>query len=209
MIGTEDSVTEDLALKFELPMLIEKLFKQCKLTEREISIIKLRFGFVNNTSYTLDEVSEMLNLSREWVRRIQNKSIDKLSNSKYVMDLVDYLDKPDRTMKEKDNKSIVKDDKTKKTRKKAKSTDNLYTYFDEYSKEDVKEVLENLLPRHLEILHVRYGSDLEKPIFNSDVSREYKNLLYGSILPGIRKKLEAKNICDSCEITKPKVLVKK
>lgn len=209
LIGTEDSVTEDLALKFELPMLIEKLFKQCKLTEREISIIKLRFGFVNNTSYTLDEVSEMLNLSREWVRRIQNKSIDKLSNSKYVMDLVDYLDKPDRTMKEKDNKSIVKDDKTKKTRKKAKSTDNLYTYFDEYSKEDVKEVLENLLPRHLEILHVRYGSDLEKPIFNSDVSREYKNLLYGSILPGIRKKLEAKNIGDSCEITKPKVLVKK
>ena len=130
-------------------------------------------------------------------------------DSKYVMDLVDYLDKPDRTMKEKDNKSIVKDDKTKKTRKKAKSTVYLYTYFDEYSKEDVKEVLENLLPRHLEILHVRYGSDLEKPIFNSDVSRKYKNLLYGSILPGIRKKLEAKNIGDSCEITKSKVLVKK
>ncbi len=57
------------------------------LTEREAEVIKLYFGLDNTHAYTLEEIGEMFNLTRERVRQIKEKAIRRLrhtSRSKYL-----------------------------------------------------------------------------------------------------------------------------
>lgn len=49
------------------------------LDEREIEIIKYRFGF-NGKIYTLREIGEIYNLSSERIRQIEGKTIRKLKH---------------------------------------------------------------------------------------------------------------------------------
>jgi len=51
------------------------------LNPREEKIIRLRFGIGSRSSYTLDEIGRMLNLSRERIRQIQARAIKKLRAS--------------------------------------------------------------------------------------------------------------------------------
>jgi RNA polymerase sigma factor (sigma-70 family) len=48
------------------------------LTEREEMVLKLRWGFYKNKCFTLDEVAECLEITRERARQIEAKSLRKL-----------------------------------------------------------------------------------------------------------------------------------
>lgn len=63
------------------------------LTEREAEVLRLRFGFYDGRTKTLDEVAEIFGLTRERIRQIENKAIRKLrhpSRAKWLRDF--YLD---------------------------------------------------------------------------------------------------------------------
>lgn len=64
---------------------IDAIFSQVltTFTERERFVITKRFGLEDNESHTLDEIGEMLNVSRERVRRIEEKTLWKLRNSSW------------------------------------------------------------------------------------------------------------------------------
>ena len=47
------------------------------LTVRESKVIKMRFGF-DGVEKTLEEIGEILNLTRERVRQIEKKALDKI-----------------------------------------------------------------------------------------------------------------------------------
>ena len=49
-----------------------------QLTEREMKIIKLRFGLTDKGPLTLEETGKLLGITRERVRQIQGKAISKL-----------------------------------------------------------------------------------------------------------------------------------
>ncbi len=53
-----------------------------KLPLREEEIIKMRFGIGDGNEHTLDEVGKHFNLTRERVRQIEERALDKLKNSK-------------------------------------------------------------------------------------------------------------------------------
>ena len=48
------------------------------LTPREEAVIKLRFGLIDGTFKTLEEVGAMFNITRERIRQIEHKAIKKL-----------------------------------------------------------------------------------------------------------------------------------
>lgn len=48
------------------------------MTEREKQILDMRFGLINGTSHTLAEVAKKFGLSRERVRQIEEKALEKL-----------------------------------------------------------------------------------------------------------------------------------
>jgi RNA polymerase sigma factor (sigma-70 family) len=63
--------------KQQLNQLVDEALKT--LGEREISILRLRFGF-DGLKKTLDEVSEIFSVTRERIRQIEAKALRKLRN---------------------------------------------------------------------------------------------------------------------------------
>ncbi len=63
-----------------------------KLNQREMRIIKLRFGLTGDGPYTLEETGRTLGITRERVRQIQEKAIIKLRHFKLIKELKDYVD---------------------------------------------------------------------------------------------------------------------
>ncbi len=61
------------------------------LTEREKEVISLRFGLNSTQPYTLEEVGNMFNLSRERVRQIQTKAMRKLRRPQVARRLKGWL----------------------------------------------------------------------------------------------------------------------
>lgn len=61
------------------------------LTEREASIIRLYFGLNGKHPYTLEEIGEEFNLTRERVRQIKEKAIKRLKNTTRSKILKTYL----------------------------------------------------------------------------------------------------------------------
>ena len=60
------------------------------LTEREKDIIQMFFG-IGCQEMTLEEIGDRFNLTRERVRQIKEKSIEKIRNSGYTHILAKYL----------------------------------------------------------------------------------------------------------------------
>jgi len=49
-----------------------------KLTPQELKVIKLRYGMVDGKGYNLREVGEKMDLSRERIRQIEKRAIERL-----------------------------------------------------------------------------------------------------------------------------------
>ena len=68
---------DDLILDVEHSLLTRDVMKLIKkeLPEREYQIICLRFGLNNTIAYTQQEVAKMLNISRSYISRLENKAL--------------------------------------------------------------------------------------------------------------------------------------
>jgi RNA polymerase primary sigma factor len=85
---TEDSVfgtflPDTGALSPESPLLEQDRLRILKralasLTDRERLVLELRYGIVNGHEHTLQEISERLEVSRERIRQIEAKALERL-----------------------------------------------------------------------------------------------------------------------------------
>lgn len=62
------------------------------LTDREEKIIRLRFGIGENAEYTLEEIGKRFNVSRERIRQIEKKALNRLRHSSRREKLRYFLD---------------------------------------------------------------------------------------------------------------------
>ena len=62
------------------------------LNTQEKQIISLRFGIPSGNEMTLEQVGKVLGITRERVRQIQNKALDKLRGHPSLKSLKDYLE---------------------------------------------------------------------------------------------------------------------
>ncbi|MEL4895553.1 RNA polymerase sigma factor SigC [Crocosphaera sp. Alani8] len=62
------------------------------LTEREQQVIRLRYGFEDGTSYSLADIGRTLELSRERVRQIEAKALQKLRQPRRRDQIRDYFE---------------------------------------------------------------------------------------------------------------------
>ena len=82
------SVEEKIAIQFLNKHLEESL---SRLDENERTILKLRFGLDDGVSHTLKEIGDQMGLSRERIRQIEAKALDKLRHSRRARTLASYL----------------------------------------------------------------------------------------------------------------------
>ena len=54
------------------------IINRSKLNQREAMVIAMRFGLAGNTEHTLEEIGKQLGVTRERVRQIEAKALNKL-----------------------------------------------------------------------------------------------------------------------------------
>lgn len=77
VLGTDgDLVAESVELSFEYDLLMHKLQY---LSERERTVVNLRFGLSNGLPLTQKEIGDHLGISRSYVSRIEKRALEKLA----------------------------------------------------------------------------------------------------------------------------------
>ena len=90
VIANNDQPSPDITLmKESLNKEIERSLST--LTDREAQVIKLYFGINRENSLTLEEIGELLNLTRERVRQIKEKALIRLRHNTRSKNLKIYL----------------------------------------------------------------------------------------------------------------------
>ncbi len=84
---------ETLGEKIEQTCLKEdiKKFLECTLNERELDVIRMRYGLDDISEKTLQEIGDKFHLTRERIRQIEIKAMNKLKTNNFQSFFVDYL----------------------------------------------------------------------------------------------------------------------
>ncbi|KAK9757687.1 hypothetical protein RND81_01G179300 [Saponaria officinalis] len=85
----EAETSEDLLVKQFLKQDLEKVIDS--LTTREGQVIRWRFGLEDGRMKTLQEIGELMGVSRERIRQIESSAFRKLQNKKRTKHLEQYL----------------------------------------------------------------------------------------------------------------------
>ena len=87
--GAGNLEPQEELIRRELHKLLEELLAQ--LTERQRTILRLRFGMDDGVCRSLSEISQLLDISKERVRQIERQAMAKLQRMGADMGLEDFL----------------------------------------------------------------------------------------------------------------------
>ena len=90
LLETEDASPEEMLMRESLIQALRGLLED--LTQREKSVISMRYGLGDGNPYSLSEIGRSLKLSRERVRQIEAKALQKLRQPKRRSQVQDYLE---------------------------------------------------------------------------------------------------------------------
>lgn len=117
---SENLTPEEMIDKHDLVKQVDMVLKQV-LTEREIAVVKMRFGIGYENDMTLEEIGEELEVTRERIRQIEAKAIKKLkdaSDCDILKVFWDGIEENKEDHKEKINIAILKKKEAIKKRRK-------------------------------------------------------------------------------------------
>jgi len=101
-IGTVDvSLEEDVYSRVLRSSLLD--FLENELTEREVDILKLRYGYFNNRVFTLEEITKKYHLTKEGIRSIENQALRHLRETSYIKGYAVFLDDEDSALESLEN----------------------------------------------------------------------------------------------------------
>lgn len=91
-----DKIKDSLSPSVEYMIIKDSILQQVReilkeLDEKEALVLKLRFGLEDDKPRTLQEIGDMLHLTRERIRQIEKKAMRKLAHSHKIRELRGYL----------------------------------------------------------------------------------------------------------------------
>lgn len=150
-VAADENVEEEIFDK-KIKEDIQNALNNLDLTERERTIIILRWGLLDNKPLTLEQIGKRYNLTRERIRQIEKKAIRKMKNSSSFKSLSHYLVDDDLNVYE--NRSIIANHKKP----------GLFAYFPEekVSKETLFIIVGLLKEEDISLIIESFGEKLNK-----------------------------------------------
>jgi RNA polymerase nonessential primary-like sigma factor len=90
LLETDDISPEETMMRESLQQELQDLLEE--LTSRERDVIQMRFGLGDGQTHSLAEIGKVLSLSRERVRQIESKALQKLRQPKRRSRVRDFLE---------------------------------------------------------------------------------------------------------------------
>lgn len=197
---------EDVFINDNLSDEIMELLKKCNLKEKEIKVLILRYGLNDGVPLTLEAVGQIFGLTRERIRQIEVKAINKIRKSRYIKAFAEYMQFPERATQNID--AFRKDDKkkmyngsihnnySKRSQRefvskqkeesgKMKERLGIYSFFKEFTKEQVDASIEKLPEEDKVIINLYQNGE--------KLDQKQTSRLYGSIFRKIGKLLRDPN----------------
>ena len=182
---------------------VDQLLEECKLTPREMDVLKLRCGFDDKEPITLEEIGKMYGVTRERIRQIENRALNKLRASKRIFNFVNYMDHPKEAFDNikkiydylnkgtgldnlPDTELIIHEDGTIEKRK-LKTIFNSFPY---YSRAKINDAISKLSLLDQFFLYFRYGGNLEKP-YSFALTKGQIDYFNESILPKLSSSMNS------------------
>lgn len=81
---------EETVMRQHMKKDVHELLKGLDSKERQVLV--LRYGFKNCQPKSLDEIGRLLRVSKEWIRRIEKKALNKLRNEEIQINFSHYLE---------------------------------------------------------------------------------------------------------------------
>ena len=159
--------TEENYEEKELKLILHKLVDN--LEEKDKKIIKMYYGF-GGKKYTQAEISKILNMKRTTLCMRKNTIIKKLKIQLYkIYNMIDN-----------ENLNINKKNRKLKT---------IYEFFEDYTREEIDEILKKLDFHKRQLIELRFGKNLEEKKF-SKLPDSYKIYFYKHVISEIRLNLK-------------------
>ena len=193
LIEPNIDIENDLETK-EFKTDIINMLEQCGLSKKEIVVILLRYGFYDGEEKNLEEISNILKVSRERARQLEAIAIKKISTSSYIDKFAVYMCNSKQasynlemarffyyTNHDSSKKKIYGNKKIEQQLSEVENT--IYSYFKDYSGEEIVLMLKMLPDDDRKILESRYGLDLSKPLTYDNFDANISKLFYERTLP--------------------------
>lgn len=173
---SDDESIQDVVFRDIMKEKIWEFFSNSDLTMKEKEIIIGRFDLDGNGMRTLADIAMEHGITRERVRQIEERALRKLRKRVVALKFSQYMDNP--------KEAIMNINDIKKVDRRVNNTRNdIYEYFNKYSKEDVKNALKMLSTDEIMILDLIYNGE--------SLNRNEEIKLYRELIPKIKKILEA------------------
>ena len=190
-LSTSESIEDEVIDSF-LPEQIMDLLKKSKLSEREKDVLLSRFGIGRSHVWQLKELSKKYGVSKAWIGQVELNALEKLRRLKSIEQFSVYMDNPDLALRNlEDFRKKPEKRERRKTGKRGSLLKSIYEYFDDFSREDVDSVLDDLNEFDKNLVFLRYGEDLDNPVSTTLFGEEETKKFYGALVPRMRKKLYA------------------
>ena len=189
-IPDPDTNVEEDVLNITLKEDVNKLLHSGVLNEREIEVLKYRFGFDGCDRLTLSDIGSMFGITRERVRQIEARALSKLRRSHCILKFETYKFKPDAR---RENISMISEHSlntgiTNKNNLKEYKT--IYETFSNYSKTEINLMLHYLNKEERNLITKMFGNELEYPYVPILDYKEMKKYQI-DVLPKINRVLKA------------------
>ena len=192
-IPSDGPTPEDEVSLLDLPKKIEELMDKCKLTDREKFVLRLRFS--DDKEYTLEDIGKMMSVTRERVRQIEKRALEKMKRPSVIKDYAIYMDHPDKALENVGiyDKEYWEEVSAQRERdienKKIEEPIGLYAILADYEKEEVDLAVKELTLREQNMLKKKFGNHYTGEVIATSWNKIENDLLYSKIIPKLLLKL--------------------
>ena len=91
-IPSEEKGPDDIVLNGMLRKYLDEIIDSINASEREKYIIRLRYGFIDGDEHTLESIGAEFGITRERIRQLEAKTLNKIRMHRKTKDLAVYTD---------------------------------------------------------------------------------------------------------------------